>query len=292
MELFRALATLAEAPAPEHARLAELLDLPGAPQRPDGAEYAELFLFQLYPYASVYLGEEGKLGGEARDRVAGFWRALGREPPAEPDHLAVLLALYADLCDLERGEKDPARTLLWRNSRQALLWEHLLSWLPPYLDKLADIGSPCYQAWGRLVEESLLAEATELGRLARVPLQIREASPLPDLEVGGLAAFLDDILAPRRCGMILVRADLIRAAGDLDVPVRIGERRAVLETLLSQEPVGTLRWLEREALLTASRHRAWHEWVGPVANFWVGQAEGAAARLARAREEHDAHTGN
>ena len=60
MELFRALAALAEAPGPEHVRLAELLGLPG---RPDPVEFTELFVLQLYPYASVYLGPEGMLGG-------------------------------------------------------------------------------------------------------------------------------------------------------------------------------------------------------------------------------------
>jgi hypothetical protein len=169
-----------------------------------------------------------------------------------------------------------------RNSRQALLWEHLLSWLPLYLDKLADIGPPSYRAWGRLVEESLLAEVSELGALDGVPLQIREASPLAEVEDGGLAGFLDQILAPRRCGMILVRADLRRAAGELDVPVRIGERRTGLETLLSQEPVGTIHWLEQEARRAASRHRRWQGQLGTVADFWVGQAEAAAGNFARA----------
>ncbi|HAC46500.1 MAG TPA: hypothetical protein DCF65_10605, partial [Chloroflexi bacterium] len=85
---------------------------------------------QLWPYASIYVGAEGKLGGEARDRVAGFWRALHLTPPAEPDHLAALLGLYATLADMEAAEQDPARRQLRRSSRQALLWEHLLSWLP------------------------------------------------------------------------------------------------------------------------------------------------------------------
>ena len=95
MELFRALAVLAEPPErPEVARLAELLDL-GEP--PSASEYTETFVFQLYPYASVYLGAEGMLGGEARDRVAGFLSALGLAPPHEPDHLSTLLATYAQL---------------------------------------------------------------------------------------------------------------------------------------------------------------------------------------------------
>src|SRR5947199_340698 len=64
MEIFRALAVLAEPPAgPEIARIAGLLDLG---ESPSASEYTETFVFQLYPYASVYLGAEGMLGGEAR----------------------------------------------------------------------------------------------------------------------------------------------------------------------------------------------------------------------------------
>src|SRR5438105_1113576 len=117
MELFRALGTLCEPPSPAHSRVADALELPGS-ARDD--EYAELFLFQLYPYASVYLGSEGQLGGEARDRVAGFWRALALVPPAEPDHLAALLGLYASLAEAEEAEPEEARRLLQREARRAL----------------------------------------------------------------------------------------------------------------------------------------------------------------------------
>ena len=142
MELFRALGALCEPPAPAHRRLADALQLDGEAA---GDDYAELFLFQLYPYASVYLGAEGKLGGEARDRVAGFWRALGLVPPAEPDHLAALLGLYATLAEAEQDEQDAARRLLRRRARHALLHEHLLSWCGPYLDKLGELAPPFYR---------------------------------------------------------------------------------------------------------------------------------------------------
>jgi len=117
LELFRALAALAESPGPGQARIASTLGLPGTADPP---EHTELFALQLYPYASVYVGAEGMLGGEARDRVAGFWRALRRVPPHEPDHLTVLLALYAALAEQERDDPDRARRLLWGQSRKAL----------------------------------------------------------------------------------------------------------------------------------------------------------------------------
>ena len=276
MELFRALAALAEAPGPEHVRLAELLGLPG---RPDPVEFTELFVLQLYPYASVYLGPEGMLGGEARDRVAGFWRALGRVPPAEPDHLAVLLALYAALADSEGGEPDPARRVLLRESRTALLWEHLASWLPPYLDKLEDIAPPSYRAWGALLGEAVRAELASCGPAMSLPLQLREAPALPDPREVGASAFLGALLAPVRSGIVLVRADLARAARHTGLGLRMGERRFAVDALLSQDPAGTLSWLRTEACAWEARHRRWRDATGPIAGFWEGRASAASALL-------------
>ena len=88
MELLRCLGSLIEPPSEEVQRFADLLDLGPLPS---ASEHTDLFLFQLYPFASVYLDSEGKMGGEARDRIAGFWRALEMVPPTEPDHLTVLL---------------------------------------------------------------------------------------------------------------------------------------------------------------------------------------------------------
>ena len=83
VELLRALTVLAEPPGPAHARVADAL---GFSEAPAASDFGDVFLFQLYPYASVHVGAEGMMGGDARQRVAGFWRALGRTPPAEPDH--------------------------------------------------------------------------------------------------------------------------------------------------------------------------------------------------------------
>ncbi len=152
MELFRALAVLAEPPTPETDRLAELLGI-GRP--PTGDEYAELFLFQLYPYASVYLGPEGMLGGEARDRVAGFWRAIEVDPPTEPDHVAVLLGLYAHLAGSEDQASSDREKAALGSARSALLWEHLLSWLPAYLDKIIELAPEPYRRWSEVLMAAL-----------------------------------------------------------------------------------------------------------------------------------------
>ena len=282
MELFRALAALAEAPGPEQVRIIAALGLPGAPHPP---EHTDLFTHQLYPYASVYVGAEGMLGGEARDRVAGFWRALRRVPPDEPDHLTVLLALYAALAEHEGGEPDGARRLLWGQSRKALLWEHLASWLFAYLDKLSEIAPPFYRVWGNLLAEALATEIGIVGHPDTLPLHLREAPPLLDPRSAGAEAFLRGLLAPVRSGIVLTRADLARAARDIELGGRVGDRLFILRSLFGQDADGTLAWLEGEARGWIAKHLARRGVSGGVAEFWAGRAEATAALLSALRLE-------
>jgi TorA maturation chaperone TorD len=279
MELLRALGTLAEPPGPATQRLAALLDLGAAPT---AAEFTELFALQLYPYASVYAGAEGMLGGDARDRIAGFWRALGEVPPAEPDHLAVLLALYARLAELAAAEGDDARRDGLDRARATLLWEHLLSWLAPWLDKASEIAPPAYRAWAALLDRALLAEAARTAPPALLPLHLREAPPLPAAEDPDFDAAL---LAAVRSGLVLTRADLARTARELGLGVRFGERRFILKALREQDPAAVAGWLAAEARRCTARHAARRETLGAVAAFWTARA-GATAAVLEARPAH------
>lgn len=287
-ELLRALGVLCEPPEPAHARVAEALCLPG---RADPADHTELFGFQLLPYASVYLGAEGMLGGEAADRVAGFWRALRITPPPEPDHLAALLGLYATLGEAEHGERDPARRALWRQARRALLWEHLLTWAVAYARAVAGSAPPFHAVWARLLERTLLAEAAGLEAPTSPPLHLRDAPALPEPgeDAGRLVGAL---LAPARSGLILTRRDLGRAAGSLGLGLRMGERAFALRSMLSQDPRTTLAWLAGEAAAWAARHREAEAVLGGIAHHWGSRAEATRALLAalqRAAEEGTAH---
>ena len=204
IELLRALGVLAEAPNPATPRVAEAVGL----RAPTADEFTEVFTFQLYPYASIYLGPEGMIGGEARDRIAGFWRALRLTPPSEPDHLTALLGLYAALFDEEAAEAaGTARRVLVRQARKALLWEHLLSWLPPYLTHMEATAGGTYARWAALLKEALLAEALDLGPQDQLPRHLAVAPSLPDPRVEGGDSLLAGLLAPVRSGFILVRAD-------------------------------------------------------------------------------------
>jgi hypothetical protein len=287
MELFRALAVLVE--PPERSGAARVAEALGLGDLPETSVYTDLFVFQLYPYASVYLGAEGMMGGEARDRVAGFLAALGHAvPPQESDHLALMLATYAELSESEGLEADEQRREYPRRARTAFLWEHLLSWLPVYLDKLERIAPPFYRRWAEMLRDALDTEAASLGRQDALPLQLREASKLADPRASSSEEFLRTLLAPSRCGMIFVRDDLARAARELQTGMRAGERMFALRSLMGQDAAGMLGWLASEADAWESLHLRRSEAHGPIAHWWASRAASTAKLLRDLKVEAEA----
>jgi hypothetical protein len=259
--LLRALADLAARPHDGSATVAEALELP---RPPTAGEHADLFDFQVYPYASVHLGPEGMLGGDARDRIAGFLRALDVTPPPEPDHLVVLLHAYADLSDLADSGAPRAD-----HARRVLLHEHLGSWVGRFLARVVELGAEPLRAWARLTVGALADEAAACGPPLELPPALRDAEPLAEPEDATAADWTQGLLTPVRSGLVLARADLSRAAHDLGLGTRVGERAFVLRALLDQDARAVLGWLAREAYRQADD-------LGPVvatggedvANWW------------------------
>lgn len=285
MEIFRALALFAEPVRATHAHVAEALELGALPAE---SEYTETFIFQLYPYASVYLGGEGMMGGEARDAVAGFWRALNLTPPAEPDHLAVMLALYAELAGREGEASDERARAALHQARKAFLHEHLLSWLHVYLRKLQEVAAPFYQRWSETLKRALLEELEEVGQSQQLPLHLRDSLSLRDPREDEWEEFLQSLLAPARSGMILTRADLMRAAQSLGLALRMGERKFILRSLFHQNAKEVLRWLREEAARWQEIHRQEQEALGTIAAAWLEKSRASVKlleELRRAAEE-------
>lgn len=278
IELIRALAVLAEPPGEDHVGVAAALGLPLATP----AEHTELFSFQLFPYASVILGAEGKLGGDARDRVAGFFRALGTPPPAGPDHLPVLLAAYANLLELEQESPEGP----WVRAREAMLVEHLLPWLPVFLARVADLGSPAQRAWAALADEVIVAQvASTPASRSLLPAALADVPALPDPRQDDVGAFMDGLLAPGRCGMVLAGADLARLAADMGLGRRVAERRFVLRSFLDQDPAAVLAWLADEARRTRVRWRSHPLAATPTLTWWASRASTTADLLAELADE-------
>jgi hypothetical protein len=274
-ELLRSLAACLEVPTPALGPIAVALDLP---RLPTPAEHTDTFVFQLHPYASVHLGPEGQLGGIARDRVAGFLRALDVVPPTEPDHLVVLLGAYAQLVDLDDGPDSRAR-----HARTVLFHEHLWPWVPRLLWRVTELGAPPYRRWAELLDRLLIAELAFLGPPTILPAHLREAPGLPDPRDGDVPAFVAGLLAPVRSGLVVARADLVRVARELGLGARVGERAYMLRALLSQDVAATLRALAVEA----RRQRDHVTGDDASAAFWRDRLAGTADLLTELADADD-----
>ena len=233
---------------------------------------------QLVPYASIYLGPDGHIGGEARDRIGGFWRAIGIELPQEVDHLSVMLACHTELVQAEAAAPSEELRQAARHRRRAFLYEHLASWLPIYLDKLDHVAPPFYRAWGELLSETLVAEMKAVETPSEDSLHLRLARGLPRGSEGDRDELLQALLAPVRAGFILTRQDLAQAARELGIGSRIGERRFMLEAMLKQRPTDLGDWLETYCERVLVSYRALSGGGGRL-RYWTGRVEESRRRL-------------
>jgi TorA maturation chaperone TorD len=271
-ELLRALGAVADSPSGAAAALTAL-GLPAV----SPAEHTEVFVLNCPPYAAIYLGAEGSLGGEAADRAAGFWRAMGLTPPAEPDHLAALLALYAWLGEAAGEAARPATAQTLARFQAALFWEHLWSWLPGYLAAAAGLPARGLARWARLTWQVIAAEQRALPAPGRLPLALRAAPPQPG-RLASLAEVTGALLTPARSGLIITRRQLAAGAAEAGVGYRAGERRFTLRAMLEQDAAATLRWAAGQARWWQRSH-ARRCGADPACRWWAGRAGGTVRML-------------
>lgn len=274
-DLIRLLGKFIDAPSEAHLKWAAVLGLI-APTSLETwrVRHAQSFIEQCYPFASVYLGPEGAIGGAAANRVADFRELLGSTIVGPPDAFGTLLADYAEL--VERSESDP-RAL---HAREAMLWEHLLCWLIPFFDSVERSAPTPYAPWARLTRRVFIGEARVVGNPGYIPLQLRDA---PVVDIGKRTHSLDDVvrslLVPVRSGIVITRHDLSRIANAVGITTYTGGRHLLLHSLLKQQPKATLERLANEALRQAQAHGREHDTLGMVANFWSERARVTAAAL-------------
>lgn len=279
-ELLRAVGALSVVAPPAGDHLAASLGIPpfSAP------DHTDLFVLSLPPYAGIHLGGEGKLGGEGADRAAGLWRALGLDPPADADHLGSLLLLYAELGEAaDESSSEPTRRRL-DHTRAVLLWEHLWSWVPGYLDAAAGQATtaevpPAVGAWANLTRRLLIREAQLTPGAATLPLALRSAPPPLDPAASG-PAVLDAVAAPVRTGFVLTYRDLEVATRRLGLGLRRGERRFAVQAMLDQDPAATLAWLGDHARRWAGLHRRRPVVANDPGGWWAERATRSAEVLA------------
>ncbi len=201
------------------------------------ARYTHVFVLNAYPFASVYLGADGGIDGAHAGFTRGVLEALGlRVVTADAaDHIAVQLDAVAALLEREAGAVDPAdrAAARARHAQRVLLGEHLLPWVPLFLDAVERVDDGLFRAAARWTRDTLVAHAAALldGDPWRPePGPDVDGAPDPSEEPASLSA-VARLSVPARGGLLLCRADLARIGGALGVPLRFGGRRFMLEGL-------------------------------------------------------------
>lgn len=278
-ELLRALGAVVTSPPPYCQPVIDSLRLPA----PTAAEHTQVFVLTAPPHAAIYLGQEGALGGEGLDRVAGFWRAIGLQPPQDADHLGLLLMLYAELSEAETGARSATTRDRVRHARQVFLFEHLWSWAPGYLTAITRLGTPSLAAWGRLTLAALGREAHRAAGPLTLPLALRTAPALPG-RPQTRAQLLGALIAPARSGVLLTHQDLRNAAATAGLGYRVGERSFTLSAMLDQDAGATLSWLAHHARRWAARHAAQQPIGGRDPRHWWARRAARTARILKVLE--------
>jgi len=273
-ELLRALGAAILTPPPGNTALCGALDLPAQ----SGVDHTDVFVLSAPPHGAIHLGQEGKLGGEGLDRIAGFWRALGLRAPEDADHLGTLLMLYAELGQAEAGASDERSRAQLHRAREALFHEHIWSWAPGYLTAVMGLQVDSTTAWAGLTEQALRAELAELGAAALLPLALRVAPPGMDV-ADSFDETLDAVVAPVRSGVILTHRDLVACATHAGVGFRRGERRFALRAMLQQDAHGTLGWLAAHARAWTERHTSAQSTDNDPCSWWAQRAAHTARTL-------------
>jgi len=282
-ELLRALGSVPGSPPPYCGPVLAALGLPA----PTAAEHTAAFVLSAPPHAAIHLGSEGKLGGEGLDRVAGFWRAIGLAPPADADHLGVLLLLYAELAEAETVARSELTRQRLTHARANLLREHLWSWAPGYLTALSHVAAGGLAAWAELTLRALHREARLpiASPTTALPAALRAAG-LPIRSGDSRDQLLDSLVAPVRSGILLTREDLRAAAAATGLGYRVGERRYALAAMLDQDPGATLSWLRGHAERWARAHASQPPVSGrDPRHWWARRATATASALGQLQDE-------
>lgn len=207
--------------------------LPWADELPDAPEaravrHEAVFGRGVPSYASVFLSEDGLLGGEVTDAVRSTFERIGfpaGRTDVEPDHAGVLAAAMSFLTGAEADALRDGRAVAGlRRCQEELLAAHLVPW----------IG-----LWERAVAQQGIPEAAQVAGLyrdlvegqAEVPEPPASTEQLLDDPKVGLKAVARYLLVPGRCGVWLSLHDIQRIADRAGLACGFGRRVQMMESL-------------------------------------------------------------
>ena len=203
------------------------------------AAYQRVLGFNVFPHSGVFLTPDATVGGGPADAFAYYAASLGAViPPTGPgaDHVGVQLDVLAFLCGAEAdalaaGDVDAGREL--RDHQRALLSDHLLPWLPLFLQAVVEEEDILFSTVAGLTATLIDDHVADVG--CEVPGTGPACPPVPgllDQPETGLREIADYLLTPAQSGLYISRDAIGRLGRDQRLPRGFGARRQLLHNLL------------------------------------------------------------
>lgn len=207
------------------------------------AAHHQLFAFNLYPYAAIFLDPSRLLGGPVTNEIEAVYRRAGFEANSavDPDHLAQAFGFLAFLSEKEASDLDSEQTAAAVQQEQlCFINNHLLPWLIPVLVVIQHQEDAFYREIARLGLETVtdhygaLKSAGLTLASIQLPTLTQQSTDQPALEDGrtGLRDIARYLITPIHSGLYLGRSDINRLARTVSLPHGFGSREQMLQTLL------------------------------------------------------------
>ena len=205
-----------------------------------GAEHYQLFVHNVFPYESIFLGDDGLLGGTITEGVAGFYQRIGFVPASDEsaDHISTELSAMAYLCfaELDAIEDEiPHQVERLRQLQRRFLDEHLMRWLPAFVFAVEQQDPNIYADVVRQSFELVCRHRAQLGDDLMATSNSFVLTVPPDLladEKTSLRDIARYLLTPAYTGFFLSVADIRRIGARFRVPHGFGKRQQILTNLL------------------------------------------------------------
>ena len=297
----------AEGVTPEVASLSQAIPVLEAvlPAQQDadqaGAEYQDLFGFNVLPYAGVFLDEQGKLGGGIHSGLNALYESFGFEPvyvPGVPDHISTQLEFLAFLSGLEIEAYGMANqnlvTSAMHHQQGEFLRNHLATWCFPFCSAVKGYGHPFYAEIAELTQALVHRHCEEVACNTSVADNLPPSPDILNDSKTGIKEIASFLCRPAFCGFYVSRKDIKQLAGRLNIPSGFGDRVQTLSnTLRSAIQFDTIPALLDRLSEHARFHRAEYEAqkrggserLNPMLNAWITKTETTLGLLAKIEAE-------
>jgi TorA maturation chaperone TorD len=260
------------------------------------AAYQELFAFNLFPFESIFLAQEGLLNSDHSAAVRAVYDAMGYQPAQRggaADHLGAELGLLAHLCAAEAdawadGQAAIARRM--QHEQWQFLQGHLLRWLAPCAVAIGRHDNPFFAELATITVALVAEHEDALTTAWSAPLawELPEPPALladPKSSLHDIATFL---ITPAYSGFFLSRYIINQLGRHQRLPRGFGSREQMvtnllrtaaqyeaLPALLATLRAELLRWqMDYQALLAA------HPTLTPFVQPWLRRSAETVTLLA------------